>query len=118
MGKRLLPSVAFSISIILFIALVFGCEANRSSSEYVLTGNWESAHVDDRFVEASSRKASSRSEVLETSVGPVSSTSESRILPKAVIVRYDENIPKSRELATSIGKYGKEVPRAEGVGFD
>ncbi|MGE0075936.1 MAG: S8 family peptidase [Sphaerochaetaceae bacterium] len=98
--------------------IVFGCDAQATYSEYSLAGSWESTNEYDYFSEASSRVARAESAVFETHVGPISSSSILGTLPKAVIIRYDESMPKSRELATSIGKYGKEVPRAEGVGFD
>ena len=118
MSKRLLLSLAITIAVLFFLVIFISCDTQVTYSEYWLAGNWESPNEYDFFSEASSRVSRAGSEVFETKVGPLSSTSIAGILPKAVIVRYDENIPKTREMANSIGKYGKEVSRAEGVGFD
>ena len=118
MRKRLLHSIEITIGIVFFMLIVFGCDTQATYSEYSLAGRWESTNEYDYFSEASSRVARAESEVFETMGGPISSSGISGTLPKAVIIRYDESMPKSRELATSIGKYRKEVPRAEGVGFD
>lgn len=118
MRNRLLISVAITIVVFIFLVIFISCDAQATYSEYSLAGSWESTDEYDYFSEASSRVARAESEVFETMVGPISSSGISGTLPKAIIIRYDESMPKSRELATSIGKYGKEVPRAEGVGFD
>lgn len=104
------------MTLLLVIAVVLGCDTSSDIPEYQLSGSWESTDEHNRFTEAESGTSRTEIEFAVFEGSPLSSASVSD-LPRAVIVRYDEGIAKTRKTASEIGIYGKETLRSERSGF-
>ncbi len=118
MRNVIFNSIKLCMIILFFSAVMLGCDVTSGIPEYRLSGSWESIDKDDRFTEAESEVSSAEADMSVSRASLVSPRTAASDAPYAVIVRYHEGIEKTRETASGIGLYGREIPRAERSGFN